>query len=64
VVERCLWGSNGAPLAATATATMALDLPLETLAAIVRTNALRFFAAVPPRRMARGLADEITSAER
>jgi predicted TIM-barrel fold metal-dependent hydrolase len=64
LVERCLWGSNGAPLAQTAAAAMALDLPLETLERIVRTNTLRFFAAEPPQRTPRSLPDEITSAER
>ena len=64
VIERCLWGSNGAPLAQSAGEVMDLELPLETLEAIVRTNALRFFAAQPPSRIPRALSPEITSAER
>ncbi len=64
IVERCLWGSNGAALAATAAGVMAIDLPLETLEAIVRTNTLRFFAAQPPAHRPRTLSDEVLTAER
>ena len=64
VTERCVWGSNSAPLAQRTAETMGLDLPLETLEAIVRTNALRFFAAAPPARKPQTMSDEVTSAER
>lgn len=62
--ERCLWGSNGAPLSATTMEVMELELPLETLEKIARTNALRFFAAPSAARNAQALSNEVTSAER
>ena len=64
VAERCLWGSNGAPLAQSVAESLQLDLPLETRELILRTNALRFFAAIPPSETPQTLSDIITSAER
>lgn len=63
-VERCMWGSNGAPLARTAAEAMALQLPLETLESIVRINALRFFAAPPSARVPQSLSKSVMAAER
>ncbi len=66
-VERWIWGSNGVPLSQAAASAMALDLPLETLEAIVRTNALRFFAAArrsEAERVPQSLAQSVTAAER
>lgn len=64
VIERCMWGSNGAPLAETVSQAMGLDLPVDTLEAILRTNALRFFAALPPARTPQALANAVATAER
>lgn len=61
--ERCMWGSNGSPLAQAAANVMALDLRLETLEAIVRTNALRYFAS-PATRVPQALSRSVTAAER
>ncbi len=66
-VERWMWGSNGVPLSQAAATAMALDLPLETLEAIVRTNALRFFSAArrgEAGRVPQSLAHSVTAAER
>lgn len=64
IVERCIWGSNGAPLGQALTDVMNLDLPTPTLEAILRTNALRYFAAAPPQRRPQALARAVTTAER
>lgn len=63
-VERCMWGSNGASLAQSAADAMTLDLPLETLEAIVRTNALRYFAPPPVAHAPQSLSKTVTAAER
>ncbi len=67
LVERCMWGSNrpeASGLAETAAKAMALDLPLETLERIVRTNALRFFSATASARAPQALSKSVTAAER
>lgn len=64
LVERCLWGSNGALLATTVTDAQDLGLPQQIRLDILRNNALRFFSAAPPSRCPRGLDDSMTLAER
>jgi predicted TIM-barrel fold metal-dependent hydrolase len=64
VTERCIWGSNAAPLAEAVAAVIDLSLPTATLEAILRSNALRYFAATPPQRQPQGLSDAVTVAER
>ena len=64
IVERCMWGSNGAPLAAALHDASMLALPHEILEAVLRTNALRFFAAAAPQRLPNSLSTVVTSAER
>ena len=64
IVERCMWGSNAGGLAQTTADVMALDLPLETLETIVRTNALRYFAPPPVMRGPQSLPGTVTAAER
>ena len=78
MVERCLWGSGARSpgsgdrspnvrtftLAEVTAAAMSVELPLETLEAIVRTNALRYFAPPALSRAPQALSDEIASAER
>ena len=64
VVERMMWGSNGQAPANSVDDAMALGLPAATMTAILRGNALRFFAAPPPERRPYSLLDEVTSAER
>ena len=64
LVERCMWGSNGALLADTLSEAMGLELPIETLEAILRTNALLFFAAPRPARTPQALSNVVTTAER
>jgi predicted TIM-barrel fold metal-dependent hydrolase len=64
VVERCTWGSNGAPLASSLSEAMALELPAATLECILRTNALRYFASVIPDRLPQSLSKEASAAER
>lgn len=63
-VERWMWGSNGVVLSQTAREVMALDLPLEALEAIVRTNALRLFAAASAGRVPQSMSQSVTVAER
>lgn len=59
---RCMWGSSGATLASTLSEMTTLPIPSTALSAILRTNALRFFATEPPR--ARSVDISITAAER
>jgi predicted TIM-barrel fold metal-dependent hydrolase len=61
---RCLWGSNGALLPATLSDAQSLPLSPALLRAILRDNALRFFATTPPPRLPRALDDSNTLAER
>lgn len=63
-IERCMWGSSGAALSAALSEMTTLPIPPATLSAILRTNALRFFATEPPSRHARSLDASITTAER
>ena len=63
-VERCLWGSNGAPLSETTHAALGLELPPATLESILRSNALRYFAATPPSQKPQALSEEVVAAER
>src|ERR1041385_7332939 len=64
ILDQCMWGRNGAPLAAALHEANALDLPPEVLEAVLRTNALRFFAAMSTNRLPNSLAATVTSAER
>lgn len=63
-IERCMWGSSGAALAATRSEMSALPIPPAALSAFFRTNALRFFATQPPGRRPQALDRSITTAER
>ena len=63
-VERWMWGSNGIALSQSAMEVLALDLSLETLEAIVRTNALRFFAAASAGRTPQSMSQSVIAAER
>lgn len=61
---RCLWGSNGTRLGTTVSDALRLPLPPATLSAILRDNALRYFATTPATRSPRGLNNVLTVAER
>jgi predicted TIM-barrel fold metal-dependent hydrolase len=64
VAERCMWGSNGAPVSIALQQANSLDLAYETLEAILRSNALRFFAGTSVQRLPNSLSRSVTSAER
>lgn len=64
LTERCMWGSNGAPLQASVERFLELPLPQAASSAILRDNALRYFATTPPVRLPRSLDACITAAER
>lgn len=64
ISERCMWGSNGAPLQQSVCEANALDVPDFVLETILRTNALRFFNANSAPPAPSSLSAEVTVAER
>jgi predicted TIM-barrel fold metal-dependent hydrolase len=62
VAERCMWGSNGAPLAESVARASELEVPAATIEAILRGNAMRYFAAGTSRPAA-AVGNELTLAE-
>lgn len=64
IVERCMWGSNGARIAESLAEAAAVDLPPRTLEAILRSNALTYFSRYAGPRTAAAITAEIVAAER
>lgn len=64
IAERCMWGSNGAPLIESVRQANALDVPDYVLESILRTNALRYFASTSQHRPPASLSCDVTVAER
>ena len=62
--ERCMWGSDGAPLTATLGEARALPISEIALPQVLHANALRFFESVPHSRLPRSLDESITTVER
>ncbi len=63
VVERCMWGSNGDRLVESVSRASELELPAATVEAILRGNAMRYFAASGGPRAAAAVAPDVTVAE-